>query len=102
MNVKDDWVKDITIEMIPEQYRDLARVIGIDNLLKLSRIMGGYNTYIPKEDYFTRTLRDTLIRKEYNGYNCKYLATRYDLSEARIRNILAEGKTMEGQMNLFM
>lgn len=96
-----DWVKDITIEMIPDQYRDLATEIGIENLLKLSRIMGGYNTYIPKEEYFTRMLRDTLIRKEYNKYNCKQLATKYDLSESRIRDILAEGNIINGQIGFF-
>lgn len=97
----DSWVKDITIEMIPIQYRDLAKEIGIENLLKLSRIMGGYNTYIPKEEYFTRKLRDTLIRKEYNKYNCKQLATKYNLSESRIRDILSEGNVMAGQVSLF-
>ena len=84
--MENDWVKHITIEMIPEQYRELAKAIGVHSLIKLSQMMGGYNTYIPKEEYLTRTLRDILIKKEFNGYNYKVLATKYHLSEAENKN----------------
>lgn len=101
MNVKDDWVKDITIEMIPEQYQDVANRIGVGNLIKLSEVMGGHNVYIPKKDFFTRTLRDTLIKKEFNGYNYKHLATKYNLSEITIRRVVSDNGQMEGQESLF-
>lgn len=97
---QDDWIKDITIEMIPEQYQDIASDIGILNLIKLSQITGGRNVYIPKQEFFTRMLRDQLIRKEFNGYNYHHLERKFKLSNTRIREIISENSPMNGQMSL--
>lgn len=98
---QEEWVNSITIDMIPEQYQDIACEIGILNLIKLAQITGGRNVYIPKQEFFTRMLRDRLIRQEFNGYNYHQLEKKFDLSYTRIREILSENNPMDGQMNFF-
>ena len=78
----------ICIEDIPEDYRALAKDIGIDNLLKVACSLGGCTLYIPKEEYFTKNIRDNIIKREFDGYNYKALATKYGLSETWVRKIL--------------
>ena len=64
----------LTIDMIPEQYRQLAEITGIQPLLTLAAQYGGSNLYIPKVDALTRTARDRLIREKFTGYNAEQLA----------------------------
>lgn len=78
----------ITIDDIPDDYKELAKEIGIENTIKVSILLGGYNTYIPKEEYFIRKTRDKMIIREFDGYNRKALAAKYSLSEKRIRDIV--------------
>lgn len=49
---------------------------------------GGSYMYIPKMEVVSRTVRDSMIRQEFNGYNYKQLAQRYGLSEVWIRKIV--------------
>ena len=58
----EKWTDRLTIDMIPEQYRQLAEITGIQPLLTLAAQYGGSNLYIPKVDALTRTARDRLIR----------------------------------------
>ena len=97
----DSWKTEITVEMLPEQYRELADEIGVENLLKLSHLIGGCNTYIPKEERLTRMVRDEMIKEDRNKYSCKQLAIKYKLSESRIRAIVSKEKIMKGQVSLF-
>lgn len=84
----EDWVKELTPDMIPEPYSSYATAIGIDNLIKLVKMSGGDEIYLPTLDFFKRPIRDKRIREEYTGYNEKNLARKYDLSERRIREIV--------------
>ena len=74
----EKWTDRLTIDMIPEQYRQLAEITGIQPLLTLAAQYGGSNLYIPKVDALTRTARDRLIREKFTGYNAEQQAQEFD------------------------
>lgn len=76
-------------DLTPEQ-QDLADLLGLNIFLKLVEQCGGTNIYIPKAETIGRAARNAMIRAEFTGYNIKALATKYQLSEVRIRSIIAE------------
>lgn len=90
------WTDKLSIADIPEQYQDLARIIGVQNLLKLADAYGGYKPYIPKREALLRNARDRMIRKQFTGYNTRELARYYDLTDRRIVQICKGGEADEG------
>ena len=117
----EKWTDRLTIDMIPEQYRQLAEITGIQPLLTLGvpafdRNMdpnwrmkgplltlaaqyGGSNLYIPKVDALTRTARDRLIREKFTGYNAEQLAQEFDLTVRWVQEICKDAPPA-GQLSL--
>jgi Mor family transcriptional regulator len=97
------WVEQIlntlTIEELPEGYQAVARIVGIENAVRLSDELGGLNYYFPQAEKMLRIKRNELINKEFTGANHKELAQKYRLSEVQIREIVARPK--HHQDNLF-
>lgn len=79
----------IAFEDLPEDLQGLAGVIGMENTLALVRHCGGTSIYIHKSESIMRQARNRRIRDEFDGRNHRDLAKRYNLSESRIRAILA-------------
>jgi len=102
--VKDDWLSEIaekiTIDCLPENYQEIARIAGKEAALKLSQYLGGTRFYYPKLDSLLRKERDEQIRQEFNGANHRELARKYDLTETRIRDIV-QRKPVPQQIELF-
>ncbi|BFH11105.1 hypothetical protein J6TS7_21710 [Paenibacillus dendritiformis] len=101
----EKWIKELIPDMLPEPYCEYAELIGIDNLVKLSKLGGGDYMYIPTMDFLLRPVRDKHIKAAYNGYNRRQLAQKFALSEKRIREIV-EGISPvylrdENQLQLF-
>jgi Mor family transcriptional regulator len=96
----ENWINEITKEMIPETYYAIADSIGIKNLIILSQTFGGSMLYIPKYDSLTKSIRDAKIKKEFNGVNYRDLALKYNLSESTIRNII-NSDIINGQVTFF-
>ena len=94
------WTDSLTIEMLPEQYQPLAEILGVQPLLKLAEQYGGASLYIPKVEALVKALRDKRIQKEYNGYNAKELAQKYELSVTWVLNICKDNPLPE-QQSLF-
>lgn len=90
-----------SIDEIPQQYRELVRVIGLEATVKLCREFGGADTYIPKIDGLMAAKQRELIRREWNGSNTEALARKYGMSVRWIRKIV-EGKTavIPGQLDI--
>ena len=88
----EKWVTrimdQITVEDLPESYRDVAMVIGVENAIKLSDTLGGMAYYFQQLDKVLIGKRDDLIRSEFTGANHKPLARKYGLSEVWIREIV--------------
>lgn len=83
---------DITLEDLPESYRDIAEVIGLSAAMKLVRHCGGQSPYIPKLDSCQRAAKYRQIYEEYRKSKSSYvyieLSRKYDLSESHVRAIV--------------
>lgn len=77
----DKEVNELAIEDLPEPYRGYAACIGIDNLFKLSELVGGKNVYIPISDSILLLANKKKIVQEYkSGISVKCLANKYSIS----------------------
>jgi Mor family transcriptional regulator len=74
---------------------EMARIIGFERLLALSEVFGGTSIYIPKKRRILLQARNDAIRREFDCQNYRQLASKYGLSERRIRQILAETRSPE-------
>lgn len=99
-------VDGLQLEDLDEERQQVAKLIGLDNFKKLMTTYGGVYLYIPKADKLERTERNEKIRAEFNGYNFRALAKKYDLTEVSIRSIVSDkirevrARPMDGQMTL--
>lgn len=97
----------LQMEMLDEDQRQLAELIGIDNYRKMVEVYGGQVVYIPKPDSYLRLSRDEQIRAKFNGQNYRQLASEYGLTEMWIRCIVADvakemrKRPVDGQITLF-
>ncbi|WP_270815185.1 Mor transcription activator family protein [Hungatella effluvii] len=96
-----DLTKELTLDMIPDGlYREIAETIGIENLIRLSKLIGGTTFYLPKEETFLKPARNAKIIEEFNGYNHQELAGKYGVTGRWVRALCGDGK-MQGQMELW-
>lgn len=83
---------EITLDDLPETFRDIAEVIGLDAAMALVRHCGGQSPYIPKMDSCQRSAKYRQIYEEYkqSKSSCVYaeLSRKYDLSESHVRAIV--------------
>jgi len=96
----NDWIKEIKINDLDVKNKELAEIIGIENLIKLSEYYGGTRIYVNKLEEVLKPIRDKKIMDEYNRYNVKDLAKKYNLAEESVRRIVRE-LGIEGQISLF-
>lgn len=86
------WEDEITEEDIDIKYRDVAHEIGIVNLIKLSKLLGGLNWNVPKKDTLLKAIRDEKILENLKKCTAKEVAKKYGLSEGHIYKISREKK----------
>ncbi len=102
-----DPLNNIRSDELPEPYSTISAKIGIKNTLALAEIVGGTYIYFPKVDTITRPHRNKDIREEFNGYNHRELAIKYNLTERWIKEICADlikkerNKPLDGQISIF-
>lgn len=97
-----DWIKELNTDdlELDEKNKELLSVLGIEKYLEFVKIYGGTRFYVNMYDEVLKNARDKKIKREYNRYNTRYLAAKYNLSEERIRQI-TRSLGMEGQISLF-
>lgn len=78
----------VTPDDIPEDYRDLVELLGLDAFMDLCFLCGGQDLYIPKRESVERSARNRDIRARFNGGNYHTLAVQFRLSERQIRKIV--------------
>lgn len=83
----------IRLSDIPQECRDIATSIGMENFLRLASLRGGQELYIPKRESLEREARDRDIRARFDGGNYRALAEEFRLSERQIRKILKGSRT---------
>lgn len=98
--------KQIRLEDLFGNQRDIAEIIGIDKYIELTKTFGGDNIYIQKYSEVCKIQRNSEIRDKFNGYNSEELAREYDLTERYVRMICSDliydrRAALPGQMSLF-
>lgn len=86
--MKENLSKTVNVNILPEQYREIANAIGFENFYKLSGLLGGATWYIPTQKSLMKDAIHLNVINDFTGYNYKELAIKYDLSERTIRNII--------------
>lgn len=95
----------LSLDDLQEQHREIAEVVGMENMIKLSEAFGGSSIYIPQKKELLKNRIYKAISEEFDGSNIKKLAAKYQVSEATIYKIVkeqvAQGKRYEipGQMS---
>lgn len=100
-----DWMSKVTYEMLPDNQKALADVIGIEATLKLCEVWGGDNSlYIPKNDKVKARLRDQEIREKYvkGNYRTTLLKEQYGLSGQAVRNIVRDVRPLQMQLEDYL
>lgn len=78
----------ITMDDLPDELRDIAEIIGLDDVVTLMEARGGEAVYFQKLETVTKKIRNREIRRSFNGMNHRELARRYGLSVRMIRRIV--------------
>lgn len=102
-----DLLKEITFDDLEPEQRELAELIGLEAYKRLISVYAGSYVYVCKSETITAKIRNRKICMEFNGYNFRELARKYNLSERQIRNITSEelarlkNKPPENQISFF-
>ncbi|MEG2058003.1 MAG: Mor transcription activator family protein [Romboutsia sp.] len=83
---------DLKISDLPPQFENIANRLGIEKAKWLFEEFGGTSVYFPTEKMIYKDARDREIVSEYNGFNHKELAAKYNMSESYIRYIINKNK----------
>ena len=83
-----ELIAETTLEDISENYRPVVEIIGIEKFIELSDYAKGDELYLPKVENVIAPARNRRIKKEWDGYNSKELAEKYNLTLKQIGNIL--------------
>lgn len=95
----NELIEDTAIEDIGERYRGIVDLIGIRKFILLSNYARGDELYFPKVENVVGPARNRRIKKEYNGYNSRELADRYNLTVKQIQNIM-KNEPPAGQISI--
>lgn len=95
-----ELVQETRPEDIPERYQEVVRIIGVEKFAELGEYARGDEIYFPKPETIIAPARNRRIKKEYNGYNSRELAEKYDLTTRQIENILKDEPVI-GQLSIF-
>ena len=96
-----DLLEMVQMENLDEEQKVLAELIGLEAFKSLVRAFNGTSIYIPKIESLEKTVRDELIKEEFDGSNYKELALKYGLTETWIRNIvLDKAKAMSARSSM--
>ena len=82
-------LESIGMEDIPESFRDIIEVVGMECFCKIVRSFGGMSLYIPREDSLLKPIRDRKIRDSKSS-DYRQLCREFRLSESHVRKILRE------------
>lgn len=103
MNVDEltrQLIGETKIDDISESYHPVVEIIGVDKFIELSDYAKGDELYFPKIENIIAPARNRRIKKEWNGYNLKQLAEKYNLTTKQISNIIKD-EPMIGQRTIF-
>ena len=96
---------ELTLDDLQEQHREYAKIIGLDNLLRLSDAFGGSNIYIPQRKELEKNKIYDQIYREFDGSNLQELTQKYGVSKSTVYKIVGykighSSWNLPGQMSL--
>lgn len=83
---------ELKISDLPPHFESIALKIGLDKTTILFKEFGGTSIYFPTEKMVYKEARHRDILNNYNGFNVKELASKYNMSESYIRAIIRKSK----------
>jgi len=83
---------NLKLSDLPPQFENIADRIGLDKAKMLFEEFGGTSVYFPTEKMIYKDARDREIISQFNGFNHKELAVKYDMSESYVRSIINRHK----------
>lgn len=105
--MEDNLLKKLIIDDLPEPYKTVAEVCGMEVVITLAENFGGSQVYFQQIDTMVDTLKERLIRQEFNGYNYEELARKYKCSTRWVRKLVSDienkvrNKPLDGQISIF-
>ena len=82
--------KEIELEILPDSYKYIAELIGLEKAIVILKHFGGSTIYIPKIDSCNRYYRNKKIVDDYrSGLSYSQISTKYDLTSVSVRNIIS-------------
>ncbi len=88
LRLQEDLLKLVDERDISPVWQPIVEIIGISGFIGLCQYAMGDEIYFPKADSIAAKVRKRLIREEFNGYNQKELAMKYNLTATQISNIV--------------
>lgn len=79
---------DLKISDLSPQFENIANKLSIEKVKWLFEEFWGTSVYFPTEKMIYEESRDREIFNEFNGFNIKELASKYNMSESYIRAII--------------
>ena len=83
-----------TIMDMPEEFRQVCKILGMELAVELARQMGGTHFYVPRLASLLREAKYQAIRNEFTGKNYRELARKYGYTVQRIKDIVT-GQTKQ-------
>ena len=96
----------LSVDEVNEQYRWIAELIGVDNLIVLCENAGGSSPYIPKMENLFKNVKYSELISKFNGYNIRELAQEFGVSTRTVRRLVQHlinkkrNAPFEGQITL--
>lgn len=75
------------LEDVPDNFRELAEILGMDAFKKLIINYGGTAVYVPSSSSITRAVRNKTLKRDFRG-NYREVASVYRISENQARRII--------------
>ena len=95
MSEMDELLAQLKLDDLKgRECHDIAELIGMEAFIKLVRVYGGCEPYIPQIKELVKPVRNEIIEREFTGDNQFHLAKKWGLSERQVRN-LTQGKLQE-------
>lgn len=82
----------ITPELLDDEQKELADVVGWEAYQKLLFYYAGCTVYIKKPERIAKPDRDAEICQKFSGNNYRELAREFHLSESSVRKIIRNCK----------
>lgn len=94
INVENDG-----IDVLQDKHKELARIIGMDNLLALSECFGGTPIYISKREEIMKRKVYRTAKEEYdkNNLSLNEVAKKYDISMTTLYNVVNGKMLIDGE-----